>query len=44
MTPVHMPALKIPPIASQLVILITKKNNTLNNDNGKRFMVIVFLI
>lgn len=32
-TPVHIPALKIPAIASQLVIVTTKKNRTLNNDN-----------
>jgi hypothetical protein len=33
MTPVHTPALKMPAIASQLVMVSTKKNNTLSNDN-----------
>lgn len=32
-TPVHIPALKMPAIASQLVIVITKKNKALNNNN-----------
>lgn len=33
MTPVQIPALNIPAMASQLVMVNTKKNRTLNNDS-----------